>query len=281
MTRIIIYTAIIISFLSCEGPEGEMGPRGFDSLVRTTNEPAGDNCQFGGVAIEYGLDTNTNGVLDDDEITNTEYVCSGVNSLINISSVAAGAECSNGGIRIDSGIDTNKNSILDQNEIDVSHFICNGNDGQDGSDGSDGQNGGGGGNLELVRLYIGETSISNNTSSWMMKDHETEFLINFDKANYPEADSITVGFLMATSVNDGSVRCFAELYDVTNGQSIPNTQMESTQFGESNALVYQFSNNIIDDLPDGNITLAVRARSETDGTIVFVSPPSYMMIYKN
>jgi OmcA/MtrC family decaheme c-type cytochrome len=51
------------------------GGGGTTSLVSTTPEPAGTNCQFGGTRIDTGADTNNNGQLDQDEITNTTYVC--------------------------------------------------------------------------------------------------------------------------------------------------------------------------------------------------------------
>jgi hypothetical protein len=47
------------------------------SLVRVDDEPAGSNCKNGGVAISTGHDTNDDGVLGDDEIVTTQYVCNG------------------------------------------------------------------------------------------------------------------------------------------------------------------------------------------------------------
>jgi len=47
------------------------------TVVRVDQEPVGDNCQYGGVAVSSGIDSNHNGVLDDDEITSTEYACNG------------------------------------------------------------------------------------------------------------------------------------------------------------------------------------------------------------
>lgn len=51
--------------------------QGSNSLVRTTVEPGGTNCQFGGVKIDSGLDKNNNGKLDDTEVdpNGTTYVC--------------------------------------------------------------------------------------------------------------------------------------------------------------------------------------------------------------
>lgn len=46
-----------------------------DTLVRVDGEPAGVNCANGGVAINTGSDTNDDGLLEDGEITGTQYVC--------------------------------------------------------------------------------------------------------------------------------------------------------------------------------------------------------------
>ena len=61
------------------GATGSAGANGFNSLSRTTTEAAGANCANGGVKVEYGLDTNTNGTLDAGEVnaTLTKYVCNG------------------------------------------------------------------------------------------------------------------------------------------------------------------------------------------------------------
>jgi hypothetical protein len=58
-------------------PAGPQGPRGHDSRIRVTAEPAGANCKLGGQKIETGLDANDNGVLDPSEVESTVYVCSG------------------------------------------------------------------------------------------------------------------------------------------------------------------------------------------------------------
>ena len=47
------------------------------SLVRVDPEPAGTNCTAGGVAIQTGVDANDDGMLEDAEITSTQYVCNG------------------------------------------------------------------------------------------------------------------------------------------------------------------------------------------------------------
>jgi hypothetical protein len=61
------------------GAAGTNGTNGQNTLVKTTTESAGVNCTTGGVKIEYGLDANSNGILDAGEInaTLTKYVCNG------------------------------------------------------------------------------------------------------------------------------------------------------------------------------------------------------------
>jgi hypothetical protein len=61
------------------GANGTNGSNGQNTLVKTTTETAGVNCTTGGVKLEYGLDANSNGVLDVTEVnaTLTKYVCNG------------------------------------------------------------------------------------------------------------------------------------------------------------------------------------------------------------
>jgi hypothetical protein len=61
------------------GAIGPQGPNGFNSLIKTSTEPAGVNCSNGGIRIEGGLDENKNNILDSNEINPsiTKYVCNG------------------------------------------------------------------------------------------------------------------------------------------------------------------------------------------------------------
>lgn len=51
------------------------GTEGLNSLIRTADEPAGENCGYRGSAVSVGLDTNADGELSEDEIQETIYVC--------------------------------------------------------------------------------------------------------------------------------------------------------------------------------------------------------------
>jgi len=91
-----IYLATVISaavFLAaCEGDDGmngidgangANGTDGLNSLVATRDIPKGDAvCLGGGLALDSGLDTNRNDILDPDEVTATEYLeCEGTPTL--------------------------------------------------------------------------------------------------------------------------------------------------------------------------------------------------------
>ena len=146
--------------VGAQGPQGSPGPQGIPgvpgndgqqgvkSLINTTEEPAGPNCDTGGTRIEVGIDTNNNNILDPDEIDTslTRYICNGevaIKTLINSIAEEPGDNCTNGGVKIEVGEDTNFNGVLDTDEIDdsLTKYVCNGNDGVDGQDGADGQDG--------------------------------------------------------------------------------------------------------------------------------------------
>jgi hypothetical protein len=75
------------------GAAGANGTNGQNSLVKTTVEPAANNCLNGGVKLEYGLDANNNGALDAGEINSslTKYVCNGATGSQGVAG-AQGAE---------------------------------------------------------------------------------------------------------------------------------------------------------------------------------------------
>ena len=58
-----------------DGANGANGANGFNSLVATRDIPKGDAvCLGGGLALDSGLDTNENDILDSSEVTATEYL---------------------------------------------------------------------------------------------------------------------------------------------------------------------------------------------------------------
>jgi len=154
---------------STPGPVGPAGANGKNTLVKTTTEAAGANCATGGVKLEYGVDANSNDVLDAGEVnaTLTKYVCngatgatgptgatgatgvtgatgatgaSGKNTLVRTTTEAAGTNCSTGGVKLEYGVDANNNNVLDAGEVNtaLTKYVCNGATGATGATGSSG-----------------------------------------------------------------------------------------------------------------------------------------------
>ena len=98
-------------------------------LARTTTEAPGSNCPNGGLRLDMGLDTNFNEVLDDDEISSTEYVCHGLDG-------GDGADGANGSDGQDGAAGQ---AGADGADGAAGADGADGSVGQDGADGSDGQ----------------------------------------------------------------------------------------------------------------------------------------------
>ncbi len=64
---------------AAQGEQGIQGAAGQNALLNVLQEPAGENCINGGVKVENGLDTDSDGVLAEDEISETQYICNGRN----------------------------------------------------------------------------------------------------------------------------------------------------------------------------------------------------------
>jgi hypothetical protein len=109
------------------GCTGEDGRDGESQLVLVTPEPEGASCAFGGQKIQTGADTDGNGVLDEDEVEYTHYVCNGEGlvSLVDPVELAPGSEqCEFGGILIRSGLDRDRDGVLDDSEVTDETPFC-------------------------------------------------------------------------------------------------------------------------------------------------------------
>jgi hypothetical protein len=56
---------------------GSNGTNGKNSLISSTTESSGANCTTGGLKVQYGLDSDEDGVLDSTEVNSTKYICNG------------------------------------------------------------------------------------------------------------------------------------------------------------------------------------------------------------
>jgi hypothetical protein len=106
---------------------------GANALIRLDVEPAGANCNQGGTAVKSGLDSNGNGTLDPNEVSNTTFVCNGLtgatgqngkNALVRLNPEPAGTGCAYGGTSVKSGLDTNGDGTLNTSEVQTTQLVC-------------------------------------------------------------------------------------------------------------------------------------------------------------
>ena len=239
----------------CNGVDGN------SSLIKTTNEAAGDNCENGGIRIDSGIDMDGNGILDDIEVVTTAYVCHGIegnNSLTKITNEESGEFCENGGIKIDSGMDDNGDGTLDDVEIDVTRYVCNGVDG---------------GYDEQIRFVMqgGATT----TSSIGTIRHET--LVKFDIRNYIGVDSII--FVANPYVLNASNFAFVELYNSTDDEVITNSLLTSNNLGNDAELIN--TSNLINEFPKKEISIGIKLRSSLEGEFSASGTSSHLFLFRN
>jgi len=217
------------------------GVAGNASLTRTTNENSGGNCGNGGLKVEYGLDVNKDGILNDNEVTYTTYVCNGINgnlSLVNITDEAKGGICGNGGIKIESGIDVNNNKILDNSEVQVTKYVCNGNGG----------------------IVFVEARVSLNTISTVYANPISKG-IRFDIREFKDVKSVV--FEASPYVANSNNYALVELYNITDGKAIVNSLIRSNNL--PSAVQNLQSNEILNELPQKEVQLGIKLSSEISG----------------
>jgi len=129
-------------------------------LVRTEGREADHICSAGGADILIGNDENSNGILEEIEVTSTTRLCHGdvgqsgasgstgangipgATSMVSTTVIDNGHQaCLFGGLLIDTGLDTNGNGVLESEEVVNSEYICNGAIGAVGNNGNDGSSG--------------------------------------------------------------------------------------------------------------------------------------------
>lgn len=313
----LIKCTLLLFLISCQGPEGKIGPSGKDSIVKITEEQPGSNCPNGGQKIESGTDQDGNGQLSINEISQTKYVCNGKNSLLNVVSEASGPNCANGGLKIELGIDLNGNNTLELNEVTQTKFLCNGLNGSNSltiyTNELNGDNCKSGGfkvesgldknaNLILdpsevlktnylclpwadgqvlsgtdkqVRLEIGESNVGTNSTDWSSTPFQTYRLIKFNKLNYINVDSIT--FVPSMYTTDVTNKVFVQLYNWTDNIEIGKSELTSN----TNDWIFKESKNLYDQLPNKEIILGIRLKSESSDYTVSTGIRSYLFIYKH
>ncbi|WP_418498636.1 DUF7151 family protein [Flagellimonas sp.] len=226
------------------------------TLTKITNLPEGTDCEYGGLRIDSGLDTNGNQNLDSEEITNSNVVCNGnegIKSLINVSTLENDENCFNGGgLIVQSGPDTNSNDILDEEEVSITRTICNGINGEV---------------IEEIRILI--LSIGGGSagySSGYAADIENFNILNWDNA--------TEVYLSATIASSSeSSWAIAEMRERP-GDVILNSSVitNSTEF------TTLISENFIDNIPERDMTLSLYLSSQLTGESISITGKTELII---
>lgn len=286
------------------------GINGNNSLTTVITEPAGVNCENGGIKINSGLDINRNGDLEENEITSSAYVCNGIDgntSLTKITNENSGMNCENGGLKIDYGLDLNDDSELDDNEVQYTTYTCNGLNGDlslinitDETEGTVCENGGikiesgldSNGNEfldeneiqstkyvcngingvinEEIRLNIETPANTNSTIPVIVSG------ITFNKSNFVNVGSIF--FESDPYVGNNSNYALVELYNITDNVVITNTLIRTNNtFDLKENLTTE---NIFNDLPENEIVLGIRLSSEINGEFSATGTP-YLVIKRS
>ena len=74
--QILIPLALVLTLAGCD--EGNDGDAGLNSLISQTEIPVlSQDCAFGGVRLESGVDANADGALGASEVASTDVVCNG------------------------------------------------------------------------------------------------------------------------------------------------------------------------------------------------------------
>ncbi|MEQ8421338.1 MAG: hypothetical protein RIB64_15115 [Arenibacter algicola] len=238
------------------------GLDGGNALIRTMNEPAGDDCPKGGIKIDSGIDLDANGILAESEVTSSALLCNGEDgniSLVNLTEIAANVDCPNGGIILDSGIDDNGNGILDYSEIQSTRNVCNGLDGAFN---------------EEIRLVFGSSTIGISSGTNFVEGRILTSLQKFDIRHY---DMLHEAILTTRSYTENSAtQSFIELVNEDTGEVIPNSTLSSSFTSYSGQLL--ISPNIYKNFPQEEITLGLRLRSGKEGINVYITGRSELIL---
>ena len=232
-----------------------------NSITDLVDEPKGGNCISGGIKVITGMDDNNNEILDEAEIENVEYICNGndgvngISSLLDVVELESSDSCLSGGYKVLSGLDLNQDSMLDEEEIQQTEYICNGTDGVDG-----------GYDKQVVLKWDGHPGTS-STNYQLMPSHF--YIRNFDIRNYTNVDSVVFTAYLGGS---GTM----QLYDVTNKKVIANSTLSSN----STRLKLYKTVNLINELPQEPIVLAIRLKTSQKGYSFSVLVPKLILYRK-
>lgn len=126
--EILHYDEEEITLYLCNPSDGNDGEA---MRITVGDEESGENCENGGKKIETGIDENKNNLLDDSEVTSTDFICNGNNTdgigrnaLVSFDVIAEGDGCKYGGKKMNYGVDTNSDGLLSEDEITGHRYFC-------------------------------------------------------------------------------------------------------------------------------------------------------------
>ena len=113
-----------------------------------------------------------------------------------------------------------------------------------------------------IRFDLGGALGTPSTTPFMFD--EVWSLIKFNVYNYTDVDSVVLyGILESKNSNTD---CIVDLYNLTDDVVIPGSEIRSN----STNRVWVYSSNLFNELPNKEISLALRIRSENEGILVTI-----------
>jgi hypothetical protein len=151
-------------------------------------------------------------------------------------------------------------------------LACEGPVGPEGPPGNNGEND------KQIRLEFGSFSHSTSDTSWIITYPK---IINFNKDYFVGVDSII--FVVNMGSSNLNTNCIAELINLTDSISIQGSTVltnDTTKFpGFGIGGKWCYSANIINQLPNKEITLGVQFRSDSYGNFVNINE-GMLLLYR-
>jgi hypothetical protein len=116
---------------ACSDPAPVLPPAGVPPHIVVRTDPASAaGCPYGGSVVRSGIDTNSDGVLEDAEVLTRAIVCNPAPAqppppiVLRLIAEPPGAHCAGGGTAVQSGPDQNGNGRLDDGEVAHVDYVC-------------------------------------------------------------------------------------------------------------------------------------------------------------
>jgi hypothetical protein len=255
------------SFYVCNGATGtwvETIVNGLSAAVRVSADPESSVCPNGGSVIQFGLDHDRDGILDDSEVAASASACNGsvgpvgatglqgpqgiagLNALVAIDLESSGSNCSSGGVQLRTGLDQNGDGELSESETTQRQYVCNGVN-SNGTGGAGGTGGSGGAPNQIVLVPVDDRTAyaddyNSNFVGLRMADEPELYAFAASSLDTQDAYRAILEFELP-QVLQGKQLVAAELFfETTSASGSPEA---------SGFKVYGFAGNGIVDLADG------------------------------